>query len=83
MSVDIPYETDAAGNRLEAVAERREANGLPGVFADNRVTEDGSIRTVTTGTVIWWRSARASRQERYAAGMNERTITAMTNNTVW
>ncbi len=41
MSVDIPYETDAAGNRLEAVAERREANGLPGVFADNRVTEDG------------------------------------------
>ncbi|MGK9438086.1 RHS domain-containing protein [Salmonella enterica subsp. enterica] len=41
MSVDIPYETDGAGNRVEAGAERREANGLPGVFADNRVTEDG------------------------------------------
>ncbi|HGB7107148.1 TPA: RHS repeat-associated core domain-containing protein, partial [Salmonella enterica subsp. enterica serovar Enteritidis] len=41
MSVDIPYETDGAGNRVEAGAERREVNGLPGVFADNRVTEDG------------------------------------------
>ncbi|MEB0949567.1 RHS repeat-associated core domain-containing protein [Citrobacter sedlakii] len=39
--VDIPYETDGAGNRVEAGAERREANGLLGVFADNRVTEDG------------------------------------------
>lgn len=39
--MDIPYETDGAGNRVEAGAARREANGLPGIFADNRVTEDG------------------------------------------
>lgn len=40
VSVDIPYETDGAGNRVEAGAAHREANGLPGIFADNRVTED-------------------------------------------
>lgn len=41
ISVDIPCETDGAGNRVEVGAARREANGLPGIFADNRVTEDG------------------------------------------
>lgn len=37
--VEIPYETDAAGNRVEEKA-LREARGLAERFPDNRITED-------------------------------------------
>ncbi len=67
ISVDIPYETDGAGNRVEAGAARRDANGLPGLFADNRVAEDGRYvyRYDRYGNLV-------EKGERVPAGMGER-----------
>lgn len=67
ISVDIPCETDGAGNRVEVGAARREANGLPGIFADNRVTEDGRYvyRYDRYGNLV-------EKGERVPAGMGER-----------